>query len=639
MSSATILLVDDTPANVRLFDALLGTYDYEVRAASSGAEALAVIETDPPDLVLLDVRMPGLDGFEVCRRLRRTEHGAALPVIMVTAGGSEEKVAALEAGADDFVTRPFDHSELLARVRSLLRTKRYQDTIVEQAAELAAWNRVLEEQVAEQVEEVQRLQRLRRFLSPAIADAVIRSQDDSLLEPHRAEVALVCADVRGFSTFAARAEPEDVVAALRDYHSVLGEVVSRHGATVGQCTAEALSMFFNDPLPCSEPALRAARAALDLRDALGGLAERWRQFGWDAGVGISVAYGFATLGVLGFDGRREYTAIGPLINTATDLARDAGNGEVLLGPRAQVEVGSVVDAVAQQPGGTVSSGTTVWALQAAPPEAPARPAVVANQPTRERIEVRVLGPIELALDGRTVPLPGLKLRRLLGLLATHPGQVVSVDRLADALWEAEPPSGTTATLRVYVSRLRKILAAAGQDGALVTHPSAYQLLLGADAVDAVRYDALAREGHQALRDGRTADACHALGQALAMWRGPAYAELAGSYHVSAEVLRLEESRQETAEDYIEAQLRAGNHRQVLADLQSLMATYPLRERVCGQLMTALYRAGRPAEALDTFQAFRVRLADELGLDPSAELATLHAAMLNRAAELEVPERA
>jgi len=143
-----ILVVDDTPANVRLLDAILTTHGYSARGVSSGAEALDVIFSDtPPDLVLLDIQMAGMDGFEVCRRIRDNETTAMLPVIMVTASGPEEKVSALEVGADDFVSRPFDQAELLARVRSLLRIKQYHDTVVGQAAELAAWNRMLEEQV------------------------------------------------------------------------------------------------------------------------------------------------------------------------------------------------------------------------------------------------------------------------------------------------------------------------------------------------------------------------------------------------------------------------------------------------------------------------------------------------------------
>jgi signal transduction histidine kinase len=150
----TILVVDDLPQNLRLLDALLTANGFDVVCAASGAEALACIASQP-DLVLLDVQMPEMDGHEVCRRLRADPATQFLPVVMLTSSDTEVRVTALEAGADDFVTKPFDQQELLARVRSLVRIKRYQDTIERQAAELAGWNRTLEVRVAEQTEELQ----------------------------------------------------------------------------------------------------------------------------------------------------------------------------------------------------------------------------------------------------------------------------------------------------------------------------------------------------------------------------------------------------------------------------------------------------------------------------------------------------
>ena len=170
---ATVLAVDDQPTNLRLLDAVLTPRGHRVLTASSGAEALALLETEDIDIVLLDILMPEMDGYEVCRRIRSTPATEFLPVVMITASGSEQRLAALEAGADDFVTKPFDKSELLARVASLARIKRYHDTIRRQADELAEWNTELESRVAEQVAELERANRLRRFLSPQLADLVI----------------------------------------------------------------------------------------------------------------------------------------------------------------------------------------------------------------------------------------------------------------------------------------------------------------------------------------------------------------------------------------------------------------------------------------------------------------------------------
>ena len=146
-----VLVVDDQAANIRLLDAVLSPRGYRVLTAASGEQALALLRDERPHVVLLDIMMPGMDGYEVCRRLREDPATAYLPVVMITASDTQEKVRAIEAGADDFVTKPFDQAELLARVRSLVRVKRYHDTIERQAAELEQWNRELEERVQTQL--------------------------------------------------------------------------------------------------------------------------------------------------------------------------------------------------------------------------------------------------------------------------------------------------------------------------------------------------------------------------------------------------------------------------------------------------------------------------------------------------------
>jgi DNA-binding SARP family transcriptional activator len=216
----------------------------------------------------------------------------------------------------------------------------------------------------------------------------------------------------------------------------------------------------------------------------------------------------------------------------------------------------------------------------------------------------------------------------------HRGRVVSVDRLAEELWTGEPPAAATAALRVYVSRLRKLLSGAGQERLLVTHPSAYQLDAPDDALDVVRFETLAGQGRAALRSGDPSAAVQLLRAATGLWRGAAYQDIATTPSAEADSVRLEESRLEAVEDCIEAELACGNHRSVLGELQALVGAHPLRERLWSQRMTALYRAGRQPEALAAYQEFRQHLADELGLDPSPELAQLHAAILSRSAELE-----
>jgi adenylate cyclase len=333
-----VLAVDDLPANVRLLDAVLSPRGYRVLGAGSGPEALALAAERRPDLVLLDIVMPEMDGYEVCRRLRQDPATAFLPVVMITASGDQERILAIEAGADDFVTKPFDQAELLARVRSLLRIKRYHDTIEGQAAELAEWNRTLSQRVQEQVEQLERLGRLRRFLSPQLADLVVSSGDESFLESHRRDITVVFCDLRAFTAFAETAEPEEVMGVLDDYYQALGDLVTRFEGTLERFTGDGMMVFFNDPLPCEDAPLRAVRMAVAMRNRIQGLAQGWARHGYDLALGVGVAQGYATLGRVGFEGRSDYTAIGNCTNLAARLCAEARPWQILLSPRVHAAV-------------------------------------------------------------------------------------------------------------------------------------------------------------------------------------------------------------------------------------------------------------------------------------------------------------
>jgi len=262
--------------------------------------------------------------------------------VMITASGHQEKKRAIEAGADDFVSKPFDQSELLARVASLARIKRYHDTITRQAAELAQWNAELEARVNTQLEELQRMKRLRRFLSPQVAELVINSGDDSFLGSHRREIVVVFCDLRGFTAFAESSEPEEVMAVLGEYHAALGELIFRYEGTLERFTGDGLMVFFNDPIPLDDPAQRAVEMALVMRDRVAGLVEGWSRLGHDLGFGVGIAQGFATLGRIGYEGRFDYAAIGTVTNLAARLCGEADAGQVLVSQR----VFSAVEAVA-----------------------------------------------------------------------------------------------------------------------------------------------------------------------------------------------------------------------------------------------------------------------------------------------------
>jgi len=333
-----ILVVDDVPENVRLLEAVLVPRGYEVVTAHDGDAALDLVEAEEPDLILLDVMMPGLDGYAVCTRLRANDDTAVLPVIMVTSSVGQEKTRAIEAGADDFIPKPFNHDELLTRVRSLLRIKRYHDTIKEQAAELAELNRTLEQRVQAQVGELERLRRLRRFLSPQLADAVVSSGDETILRSHRRQVAMFFADLRGWTSFVDAVEPEELMRVLGEFHGAIGRLVKRFDATVGFLEGDGVQLFFNDPIEIPDAALRAVRTGCALREEMDLLMPVWSKRGYDLDFGVGIALGYATCGEVGFEGRSDYAAIGAVTNLAARLADEATGGQVLISKRLYAEV-------------------------------------------------------------------------------------------------------------------------------------------------------------------------------------------------------------------------------------------------------------------------------------------------------------
>ena len=335
-----VLIVDDTPLNLKLLGDLLAIKGYAVTTAPSGEEALAKLVADTPDIVLLDVMMPGLSGYDVCRRIRANADTALLPVVMVTSlDPQQERVRGIEAGADDFLSKPINQPELFARVRSLLRVKALQDEVRRQAEALKRWNDELEDRVSQQVEQLQRLSQLKRFFAPAVAEAIVSAGEQSILSLHRREICYVFVDLRGFTAFTDTTEPEEVQAVLHDYHAAMGPLITEHEGTLDRFAGDGILVFFNDPLPVSEPPRRAARMALAMRERFAVLREQWLDNGYDLDLGIGIARGYATLGAFGFEGRFDYSAIGGVVNLAARLCGEANAGQILIDQRMRAALG------------------------------------------------------------------------------------------------------------------------------------------------------------------------------------------------------------------------------------------------------------------------------------------------------------
>ena len=260
---------------------------------------------------------------------------------MTAKAETRDVVAGLDAGGDDYLTKPFEHAALLARVRSMLRVKELHDTVREQAARLEPGGGACRAGTRRS-RSASRAERRDRAHGPPPAVPVAadrrhrrssQASDDALLESHRREITVVFCDLRGFTAFTETSEPEEVMAILREYHECVGRLIFQYEGTLERFLGDGIMVVFNDPVQCADHCARAVRLALDMRDCVGALTQRWAAEGHSLGFGIGIATGYATVGLIGFDKRRDYTAIGRVTNLASRLCDRAKAGQVVVAQR------------------------------------------------------------------------------------------------------------------------------------------------------------------------------------------------------------------------------------------------------------------------------------------------------------------
>jgi adenylate cyclase len=323
-AEAALLVVDDNEDNRYALTRRLAREGYgNVATAVDGRQALELLHSKPFDLVLLDIMMPNVNGYEVLAQMKQDDKLRHIPVIMISAVDDMESVIrCIELGAEDYLPKPFNPTLLRARVGASLERKQLHDQVTAQAADLAAWNRTLEQRVEQQLCEIERVSRLKRFLSPQVTELILSSGDERVLESHRRAITVLFCDLRGFTAFSETTEPEEV----------------KHEGTVERFAGDAIMVLFNDPLPCSDPNLKAVQMAVDMREQVGALASKWRKQGYELGFGIGIAHGYATLGRIGFEGRFDYGAVGTVVNLAARLCADAKDGQILIDPKVQAAI-------------------------------------------------------------------------------------------------------------------------------------------------------------------------------------------------------------------------------------------------------------------------------------------------------------
>jgi class 3 adenylate cyclase len=314
----------------------IATLGLDALEASDGEEALELLRANigAIDLVLLDVVMPELDGYETLAAMKTDEAIRHIPVIIVSGVEELESVVrCIELGATDYLTKPINPRILAARIGASLTSKRLRDLEIESMDRQRELTATIERQRSE----------LARFLSPQVAELISSAEGELLLAGHRREITVAFCDLRGFTSFAEQADPEEMLGVLGEYHRMLGQEVTEHGGTLEHFAGDGVMVFFNDPVAQADHVERAVRMALAMRERFGPLSDSWRKSGYELGFGVGIATGYATLGRIGYDGRFDYAAIGNVVILASRLSSEAASNQVLLSQRAHAMIEGMVE--------------------------------------------------------------------------------------------------------------------------------------------------------------------------------------------------------------------------------------------------------------------------------------------------------
>ncbi len=613
-----ILIVDDQAPNRKLLADLLAASGYSVESASSGNEALGKIRCEKPDLVLLDVVMPGLNGYEVCKAIRADATLGMLPVVLVTAlDANEERIRGLESGADDFLTKPINQPELLARVKSMLRIKDFYDTVQTQAAELAALNAGLEARVQEQIGQLQRLGQLKRFFPPQLAELIVSGDLGDPLRTRRREVAVVMLDLRGFNAFADTSEPEEVMELLRGFHHEMSRLIHAHGGTLEEFTGSAMMVIFNDPEVVEDPAGRAVRLALEMQCSFDSLLSGWQKHGYDIALGIGVSHGFATIGAIGDESRASYGVIGRVVNIAARLCAEAAPGQVLVSAPVSALVEDTVeleeaDRVNMKGFARPMAVYKVIRLKAGPAPEPGR-----DWP----VKIHTLGRFSVEINGRPLQFSRKTQKKpldMLRILIAHGGVRVEAATIVEQLWPGAEGDAGKMSFDSNLHRLRRLI---GVEDILVMSEGKLSIDTTKCWIDIIAFDDVVASLERAV-DGRPAES----GEPVAKLMRELLQLYAGHFLDS----ETQEAWAVAARDRLRAKFtrvvtRVGGTLEARREWDQAVALFSraleldnLAEALYRRLMICYRELGEPAEALVVYRRCREMLSIVLGVKPAPD---------------------